>query len=446
MKYWRKNKKKQWKLQISICCGILFCMMAFSKNIYAAMPGYFENPAKVYEKWKKEIYQPSAKVEYAFLKEGAAVFTNAYGSKRAGRAPKYSGVMKVSDAGSYVQVIYEKKHGYGIGWMKKKRYEDIACLYNGTEKQLLADGVYRMHRASSKTFRTVSLKFRGNQLYEVKMKDPAMKKQGQQWRLIREYGHFYVRNDKTGEYLMEQKDGSLGMRKIKGEISNCFAKRMNPAGAEECRWMFERIDDKNVNPYRNFLQYDPAWGRKDYGDVEDYSGKMAAAGCGAVAVTNAVYALNGQFIDPMLIARYAVEKEYRIIGSGTDDGIFRAAAKEFGDAYGFHYVRTVHNTSVMREYLKKGCVAVSHVPGHYVTVADYNEKTKKYLVLDSHPIPKRPTTPFGDWFFGQRLESGGLTTSGYYIFSAYENQEMIQKIVNARFMKTQAQFIWKLCP
>ena len=88
------------------------------------------------------------------------------------------------------------------------------------------------------------------------------------------------------------------------------------------------------------MQFDPAWARKDYGNVSDYSGKMAAAGCGVVAITNAVYALNGQFVDPMLFADYAVEKHYRIIGAGTHDGIFKAAAKKFGDTYGFTYIKT----------------------------------------------------------------------------------------------------------
>ena len=83
-------------------------------------------------------------------------------------------------------------------------------------------------------------------------------------------------------------------------------------------------------------------------------GKMAAAGCGVVAITNAVYALNGQFVDPMLFADYAVEKHYRIIGAGTHDGIFKAAAKKFGDTYGFTYIKTTYSTSEVREYLKKG--------------------------------------------------------------------------------------------
>ena len=40
-------------------------------------------------------------------------------------------------------------------------------------------------------------------------------------------------------------------------------------------------------------------------------------------------------MDVMELANYAVEKNYRIVGSGTDDGIFKAAAKNYGLKYGF---------------------------------------------------------------------------------------------------------------
>ena len=52
---------------------------------------------------------------------------------------------------------------------------------------------------------------------------------------------------------------------------------------------------------------------------------MGTAGCGILATVNAVYALNGQYMDVMELANYAVKKNYRIVGSGTDDGIFKAA-------------------------------------------------------------------------------------------------------------------------
>ena len=136
-----------------------------------------------------------------------------------------------------------------------------------------------------------------------------------------------------------------------------------------------------------------------------------------------------------MFADYAVEKHYRIIGAGTHDGIFKAAAKKFGGTYGFAYIKTTYSTSEVREYLKKGCVAISHVPGHYVTVADFNPKTKKYLVLDSHPIKSRPTSSFGNWFKRERLERGGLTSSAYYIYGVPGQAWKYESVKGIQFQK-----------
>ena len=141
-----------------------------------------------------------------------------------------------------------------------------------------------------------------------------------------------------------------------------------------------------------------------------------------------------------------MEKHYRIIGAGTHDGIFKAAAKKFGDTYGFTYIKTTYSTSEVREYLKKGCVAISHVPGHYVTVADFNPKTKKYLVLDSHPIKSRPTSSFGNWFKRERLERGGLTSSAYYIYGVPGQAWKYESAKGIQFQKDLFTFmIYKMC-
>jgi hypothetical protein len=428
---WRKRMK-------SIFLVFLFSVLFFPVTVLGAEKGYFENPNEIYERFRDRIYNDEFEVQYAFLKEGASIYGDQNGSSKIGKAAKYTGVIVVSQTKSYVQVIYETKSGYGIGWMKRSRYEKIGLLYNGAEKQLLADGTYEMKSVSSGKSYTVELKFQENQQYQiinqedgtcldlvmengVYQAEPCWAEESdsesQHWQLIREYDGFYLKNKLASQYLVSSEGKELALTKYKGEIQNCFKATETSQGTEKMQWQFTRTSGKNVNPYRNFLQYDPDWGKEDYGDVDDYSGKIAAAGCGVVAITNAVYALNGQFVDPMLLADYAVDAQYRIIGSGTDDGIFKAAAKEFGDAYQFHYVGKTYDVFTMRDYLKEGCVAISHVPGHYVTVAEYSEKKDKYLVLDSHPIASRPTDPFGNWFPWNRLESGGLASSCYYIYS-----------------------------
>ena len=158
----------------------------------------------------------------------------------------------------------------------------------------------------------VQIIFLGNQKY--RSFDFESKQRRSHMKLIREYDHFYIKNIKNEKYLSMDENGTLG--KIK-DMNNCFTKTQKEAAQKSYQWQIMRLNNKNVYPYRDFMQFDPAWARKDYGNVSDYSGKMAAAGCGVVAITNAVYALNGQLFDPMLFADYAGEKHYRIIGAGN---------------------------------------------------------------------------------------------------------------------------------
>lgn len=431
--------RRRWQRRIRIfCCIFVFSVLLFPIGVLGAEKGYFENPTEIYNRFRDRIYNDEFEVQYGFVREAEPIYSDHYGSSQVGKAEKYSGIIVVSKTESYVQVIYETKNGYGIGWMDRGRYNEITRFYNGAEKQLLANGNYEMQSRFSGGKYQVELQFQENQQYKIKnLKsgkfldlvcengiyeaklcwDDEEDTEAQHWQLIREYDSFYLKNKLSGQYLAAKPEKGSELMSFSDKIVNMFQKPETEQGPQKLRWRLIRISGKNVSPYRNFLQYDPDWGKKDYGNVDDYSGKMASAGCGVVAITNAVYALNGQFIDPMLLADLAVKDHYRIIGSGTDDGIFKAAAQEFGDAYHFYYLGRTYDTFKMRDYLKKGCVAVSHVPGHYVTVAEYSAKKDKYLVLDSHPIPSRPTNPFGNWFKWNRLESGGLTSSCYYVFS-----------------------------
>lgn len=422
----RYKGKKRW-ICMALC--LLICLTSGIK-IQAAQFGYFDDPQMVYDQFKGKIYDTSFKRQYAFLKKKMTIYETASGNKKIETAPRYSGVIVVSKTSDYVQVIYEKKKSYGIGWIERSKYHEEAITYNGSEKQLLGNGTYWLQNKNTGQGLEVKITFLGKQQYKVQMKNQKTI----QWKFIREYDHFYIKDIKTGKYLTMDHNGNLNSAKA-DDMKNNFKKPEKEVESKRLQWEFRRLFNKNVNPYRNFMQFDPAWARKDYGNVSDYSGKMAAAGCGVVSITNAVYALNGQFVDPMLFADYAVQKHYRIIGSGTQDGIFKAAAKEFGNAYGFSFVKTSHSTSEVREYLKKGCVAISHVPGHYVTIADFDPKTKKYLVLDSHPIKSRPTSSFGNWFRRERLERGGLTSSGYYIYGTLDKTKEYEDVKNIQFQK-----------
>ena len=143
---------------------------------------------------------------------------------------------------------------------------------------------------------------------------------------------------------------------------------------------------------------------------------MGTAGCGVLAAVNAVYSLSGQYMDVMELADYAVEKNYRIVGSGTDDGIFKAACQKFGRKYNFAWDGKSGSIDVLKEKLQAGDVAIVHVQGHYVVIGAYSKKKDKYLLLDSNYLPKRATSAFEDWISVDRLLSGSLEVQSFYFY------------------------------
>ena len=161
-----------------------------------------------------------------------------------------------------------------------------------------------------------------------------------------------------------------------------------------------------------FTQYDPQWCGTPYGG----GGSMGTAGCGVLAAVNAVYSLSGQYMDVMELADYAVERNYRIVGSGTDDGIFKAACQKFGRKYNFAWDGKSGSIDVLKEKLQAGDVAIVHVQGHYVVIGAYSKKKDKYLLLDSNYLPKRATSAFGDWISVDRLLSGSLEVQSFYFY------------------------------
>jgi hypothetical protein len=136
-----KGRLKDMKRAVFLI-GVLFCFLCFTGKAEAASEELFENPVRVYEQFADKIYNKEYRVKYGFAREGAPVYSDPYGSQQAGKIEKFSGLIIVSETESYVQVIYHNKDEYDIGWILQDFYSKEVKLYNGAEKQLLADGVY----------------------------------------------------------------------------------------------------------------------------------------------------------------------------------------------------------------------------------------------------------------------------------------------------------------
>ncbi|MDO4170260.1 MAG: hypothetical protein Q4D45_10200 [Lachnospiraceae bacterium] len=353
-----------------------------------------------------------AKTSWAFTKKGVPCYSDASGSSDAGSISRYSGFEVIEKKGSYNLVKYKKKGKTKTGWISKEDMRDLCLKYDGSEIAMVAEGIYALGGQQIKVF------FLGNGDYRlqlVKTKqyfafDPDVgdfvlseqkEDQNNLWTFSRVDHHLLIQNRASGKYIIPN-----------GSVIQIGTYK------DACKsdWVFVR-EGTNTDPYRNFCQYDGRWGGKKNGS----STKMAQAGCGVLAPVNAIYALSGQFMEPMQSADYACETGYRVPYSGTDEGYMKAVAKDLGKQYGISYAGKVETISGIKKGLLEGATFVAHVPGHYVAIADYDKKKDKYLVLDPHPLPKRKTSPFGSWVSAERLGSGGLCVSVAFKYVKVEN-------------------------
>lgn len=439
------------------------------------------------------VVNPKYKNVYATVRAKMHIYTSRSFSKVQTTIKKYSGVIVISKVDGDRQVICDKNDHYEIGWMTSHAFSNT-LLYDGREKQTLADGIYKfrcgyqddenggskdqsamesypeytfkiMHTTRNQyyiqnvqtekylavTFKSTGKKEKKGSVgkYVVCWTKQPDKTYGL-FQLQRLNGAFSIQNVKSKYFLaqpvVEESESNSGDSRMSAAVKNSEEPKAANSGegdqidtasenaekqsnmestftlekgrsTQETHWRIHAAQKmSNTKKPFVFTQYDPEWCATPYGG----GGCMGTAGCGILATVNAVYALSGQYIDVMELANYAVEKNYRIVGSGTDDGIFKAAAKKYGQKYGFAWDGASGSIDVLKKKLKAGDTAVVHVQGHYVSISDYNKKTKKYLLLDSNYLPKRATSAFGNWIGVNRLLSGALESQYFYFFKQSE--------------------------
>ena len=420
------------------------------------------------------IVDPSYEPVYATARDGMYAYTDGSFDQVQGTIGKYTGIIVVTREGDRRQVIYETKEGYAMGWMTGDAFSNC-LLYDGRDKQILADGVYLLRCG-----------YMDDESGGAAMENQTGLAAYDSYTMELTYvsdNDYYIKNQETGQYLsaertaagtdsagkeagdaaaaensvagmstgeeisgtevaeaavssvwrpvwMEEPDGENGLfhlNRNSGSFSIQHGDSQLFLGQDENRELIFMTDRRSAASHWRisakqrmlnkkqpmiFTQYDPQWCGTPYGG----GGSMGTAGCGVLATVNAVYALSGQYMDVMDLADYAVEKNYRIVGSGTDDGIFKGACQAFGKKYNFAWDGKSGSIDELKKKLAAGDVAIVHVEGHYVVIADYSKKRDKFLLLDSNYLPKRATSAFGDWITIDRLLSGSLEVQSFYFY------------------------------
>lgn len=152
-----------------------------------------------------------------------------------------------------------------------------------------------------------------------------------------------------------------------------------------------------------FRQTDSRWALTLYPySVGDEACTIAVGGCGLLALTNAVYYLNGIFVEPAFAAEFSARADCHLDG-GTSWDFYRAFAESYGAACGIQYAGEVNSYSELKNMLLRGCTAICSVPGHIMAIVDYDESMGRFLLLDSSPDELRATEAGYVWISEQEL-------------------------------------------
>lgn len=170
-----------------------------------------------------------------------------------------------------------------------------------------------------------------------------------------------------------------------------------------------------------FQQTDSRWSSHQYGysnAAATQAATIGSGGCGILAFVNAVYYMNGSFIEPITLADWSVNHGYRVNGVGTAYGLYEAFANACGAQYNFKFTGTTSSFATLRSHLQNGGTAIYGAPGHIMCVVDYDASTGKYLLLDSYKSSNRGTYSTGGYRWLTQSEFTGkvaVNTSFYLI-------------------------------
>ncbi|MFQ9151752.1 MAG: hypothetical protein ACLR6B_09810 [Blautia sp.] len=96
-----------------------------------------------------------------------------------------------------------------------------------------------------------------------------------------------------------------------------------------------------------------------------------------VSFVNAIYALNGEYIDPTMLARYSNSHGHYFYMQGTADTLYEDFARAKGKFYHFKWDGKIYDMTSLKKHLQNGGTAVALVPGHYIAIAEYRESRQQ---------------------------------------------------------------------
>lgn len=211
---------------------------------------------------------------------------------------------------------------------------------------------------------------------------------------------------------------------------------------EQLKEIFTVNDTKGHSEFKPMQQSGQSYSSYDW--CKKGGTSISSSGCGIMATINAVGYLTGKTIDPISAASKC--SDLHVCGSGGSYDIPARIISNFGSSYGVTITenwssfkstqsRTVNTTLGKRTpwdfptasafetewaklitHLKKGDVAVTLVPHHYIAIVAYDSSTGKVLVYDSAASTARGTSKNeGTWVSKDQLNiNSSVSSPGTY--------------------------------
>ncbi|MBR3844258.1 MAG: hypothetical protein IKM39_01990, partial [Clostridia bacterium] len=191
------------------------------------------------------------------------------------------------------------------------------------------------------------------------------------------------------------------------------------------------------------------------------AGTIYDTACGILSTCNAINYLHGSFANTTTAntfildwanyahsfggfnpGQYGADGGYRYRMFGTDISNPPPLQTKYGSTYnftmpilwtenwnsanyyngGYYNNIYVNSQTSLKNYLAGDAVAIAHVPGHFICLADYDPATDKFLVLDSYPTWARGTqaTAGVEWVSANELSGGrpSLTVGGFCVLKS----------------------------
>ncbi len=158
------------------------------------------------------------------------------------------------------------------------------------------------------------------------------------------------------------------------------------------------------------------------------AGNLYDTGCGIFSLVNAVGCLTGKDMGVKNVAQFAYD-----IGAYNNGGangtarlvLYPKVEAKYGATYGFKLDCNNgdgwwagSSSSVLKNHLLGGGVAVGHVPGHFIAILEYNSSNNTFHVYDSYPTTARGTGSGDAWVTASQLATNKLKLDWFCLLTA----------------------------